>query len=132
MPHVLMRLVLIVARDIPLTAAGRSMADLASKLPTNVEATPTQTEVEVILPLAVQVNVRPRTEVDIMGEVPEEAEEITKEKAVDFFLGNKQRNSQTKGGLLQTTAFASTDRTLLARDYYLLDDTVLVKLEVNR
>jgi hypothetical protein len=50
----------------------------------------------------------------------------------DFFLGNKQRNSQTKGGLLQTTAFASTDRTLLARDYYFLDDTVLVKLEVNQ
>jgi len=48
-----MRLVLIVAKDTLLTAAGRSMADLASKLLTNEEATPTQTEVEVTLPLAV-------------------------------------------------------------------------------
>jgi hypothetical protein len=53
MPLVLMRLVLIAAKDIPLTAAGRSMAALASKLLTNEEATPTQTEVEVTLPLAV-------------------------------------------------------------------------------
>jgi hypothetical protein len=37
---------------------------------------------EVILPLAVQVNVRLRTEEDIVGEVPEEAEETIKEKAV--------------------------------------------------
>jgi hypothetical protein len=46
------------------------------------EDTPTQTEVEEILPLAVQVNVRLRTEEDIVGEVPEEAEETIKEKAV--------------------------------------------------
>jgi hypothetical protein len=58
------------------------MADLASKLLTNEEVTPTQTEVEEILPLAVQINVRLRTEVDIVGEVPEEAEETIKEKAV--------------------------------------------------
>jgi hypothetical protein len=77
-----MRLVLIVAKDTPLTAAGRSMADPASRLLTNEEATPTQTEAEVTLPLAVQVNVRPRTEVDIAGEVLEEAEETIKEKAV--------------------------------------------------
>jgi hypothetical protein len=50
---------------------------------------------------------------------------------IDFFLGNKQRNSKTSK-LLQTTAFASTDRTLLARDDYLLDETVLVTLGVNR
>ena len=52
---------------------------------------------------------------------------------VDFFLGNKQRNSKQRG-LLQTTALASTDRTLLARDdsLYLLDKTVLVTLGVNR
>jgi hypothetical protein len=42
-----MRLVLIAAKDICLTTAGRSMADLASKLLTNEEVTPTQTEVEV-------------------------------------------------------------------------------------
>jgi hypothetical protein len=77
-----MRLVLIAAKDILLTAAGRSMADMASKLLTNEEVTPTQTEVEEILPLAVQVNVRLRTEEDIMGEVPEEAEETIREKAV--------------------------------------------------
>jgi hypothetical protein len=77
-----MRLVLIAAKDIPLTAAGRSMADLASKLLTNEEVTPTQTEVEEILPLTVQVNVRLRTEVDIVEEVPEEAEETIKEKTV--------------------------------------------------
>jgi hypothetical protein len=58
------------------------MADLASNLLTNEEVTPTQTEMEVILPLAVQVNVRRRTEEDIVGEVPEEAEETIKEKAV--------------------------------------------------
>jgi hypothetical protein len=79
---VLMRLVLIAAKDILLTAAGRSMANLASKLLTNEEVTPTQTEVEEILPLAVQVNVRLRTEEDIAGEAPEEAEEIIKEKAM--------------------------------------------------
>jgi hypothetical protein len=77
-----MRLVLIAAKDILLTAAGRSMANLASTLLTNEEVTPTQTEVEVILPLAVQVNVRPRTEVDTTGKVPEEAEETIKEKAM--------------------------------------------------
>jgi hypothetical protein len=77
-----MRLVPIAAKDILLTAAGRSMADLASKLLTNGEDTPTQTEVEEILPLAVEVNVRLRTEEDIVGEVPEEAEETIKEKAV--------------------------------------------------
>jgi hypothetical protein len=77
-----MRLVLIAAKDIPLTAAGRSMADLASKLLTNEEVTPTQTEVEEILPLAVQVNVRLRTKEDIAEEVPEEAKETIKEKAV--------------------------------------------------
>jgi hypothetical protein len=43
-----MRLALIAAKDIPLTAAGRSMADPASKLLTNE-----QTEMEEILPLAV-------------------------------------------------------------------------------
>jgi hypothetical protein len=48
-----MRLVLIAAKDILLTAAGRSMANLASKLLINEEATPTQTEMEEILPLAV-------------------------------------------------------------------------------
>jgi hypothetical protein len=41
-----MRLVLIATKDIPLTAAGRSMADPASKLLTNEGATPTQTEME--------------------------------------------------------------------------------------
>jgi hypothetical protein len=82
MPLVLMRLVLIAAKDILLTAAGRSMADLASKLLTNEEVTPTQTEVEEILPLAVQVNVRLRTEEDIAGEEPEEAEETIKGKAM--------------------------------------------------
>jgi hypothetical protein len=77
-----MRLVLIAAKDILLTAVGRSMADPASKRLTNEEDTPTQTEVEVTLPLAVQVNVRTRTEEDIAEEVPEEAEETIKEKAV--------------------------------------------------
>jgi hypothetical protein len=77
-----MRLVLIAAKVIPLTAAGRSMADPASKLLTNEEVTPTLTEVEVTLPLTVQVNVRPRTEEDTAGEVPEEAEETIREKAV--------------------------------------------------
>jgi hypothetical protein len=77
-----MRLVLIAAKDTLLTAAGRSTADLASRLLINEEVTPTQTEVEATLPLAVQVNVRTRTEVDIAGEVPEEAEGTIKEKAV--------------------------------------------------
>jgi hypothetical protein len=77
-----MRPVLIAAKDTPLTAVGRNMADLASKLPTNEEVTPTQTEAEVILPLAVQVNVRTRTEEDIAGEVLDEAEETIKGKAV--------------------------------------------------
>jgi hypothetical protein len=77
-----MRLVLIAAKDTPLTAVGRSMADPASNLPTNEEVTPTQTEVEETLPLMVQVNVRLKTEEDIAGEVPEEAEEIIREKAV--------------------------------------------------
>jgi hypothetical protein len=77
-----MRLALIAAKDIPLTTVGRSMADLASKLLTNEEATPTLTEVEVTLPLAVQVNIRTRTEADTAGEVPEEVEETTRGKAV--------------------------------------------------
>jgi hypothetical protein len=77
-----MRLVLIAAKDTPLTAAGRSMADPASNLPTNEEVTPTQTEVEETLPLTVQVNVRLRTEEVIAGEVLEEAEETIKGKAV--------------------------------------------------
>jgi tRNA C32,U32 (ribose-2'-O)-methylase TrmJ len=77
-----MRLVLIAAKDIPLTTAGRSMADLASKLLTNKEVTPTLTEVEATLPLAVQVNIRPRTEADTVGEVPEEAKETIKGKAM--------------------------------------------------
>jgi hypothetical protein len=77
-----MRLVLIAAKDILLTAVGRSMADLASKLLTNKEVTPTRSEVKVTLPLAVQVNVRTGTEADIAGEEPEEAEETIKEKAV--------------------------------------------------
>jgi hypothetical protein len=77
-----MRLVLIAAKDTPLTAVGRSMADLVNNLPTNEEVTPTQTEVEEILPLTVQVNVRLRTEEVTAGEVREEAEEITKGKAV--------------------------------------------------
>jgi hypothetical protein len=77
-----MRLVLIAAKDIPLTAVGRSMADLVNNLPTNEEVTPTQTEVEEILPLAVQVNVRTRTKEDIAGEVLDEAEETIKGKAV--------------------------------------------------
>jgi hypothetical protein len=58
------------------------MADLASKLLTNEEVTPTQTEVEETLLLAVQVNVRHRTEEDIAGEALEEAEETIKGKAV--------------------------------------------------
>jgi hypothetical protein len=58
------------------------MADLVNNLPTNEEVTPTQTEAEVILPLAVQVNVRLRTEEVIAGEVLEEAEETIKGKAV--------------------------------------------------
>jgi hypothetical protein len=82
MPHVLMRLVLIVAKVIHLTYAGKSMADLASKLLTNVEVTPTQTEVEDILSLAVQVNIKPRTEADLAGEVLDETEDTIKEKAV--------------------------------------------------
>ena len=82
MPLVQIRLVLIAAKDIPLTAVGRNMADLVSNLLNNEEVTPTQTEVEEILPLTVQVNVRLRTEEDIVGEVPEEAEETIKEKAV--------------------------------------------------
>jgi hypothetical protein len=82
MPLVQMRRVLIAAKDTPLTAVGRSMAVLASNLLNNEEVTPTQTEVEVILPLAVQVNVRTRTEEDIAGEVPEEAEETIREKAM--------------------------------------------------
>jgi hypothetical protein len=77
-----MRLVLIAAKDTPLTAARRNTADLASNLPTNEEVTPTQTEAEVILPLAVQVNVRLRTEEVIAGEALEEAEETIKGKAV--------------------------------------------------
>jgi hypothetical protein len=71
-----------VCNNIPLTAAGRNTAGPASKLPTNEEVTPTQIEVEEILPLTVQVNVRTRTEVDTTGELPEEAEEIIKEKAM--------------------------------------------------
>jgi hypothetical protein len=82
MPLVQMRLVLIAAKDTPLTAVGRSMADLVNNLPTNEEVTPTQTEVEEILPLTVQVNVRPRTEEVIAGEVLDEAEETIKGKAV--------------------------------------------------
>jgi hypothetical protein len=58
------------------------MADLASKLLTNEEVTPTQTEEEEILPLAVQVNVRLRTEEVIAGEALKEAEETIKGKAV--------------------------------------------------
>jgi hypothetical protein len=77
-----MRLVLIAAKDTLLTAVGRSMADLVNNLPTNEEATPTRTEVEAILPLTVQVNVRPRTEEVIAGEALEEAEEIIKGKAM--------------------------------------------------
>jgi hypothetical protein len=82
MPLVQMRLVLIAAKDTPLTAVGRSMADLVNNLLTNEEITPTQTEAEEILPLAVQVNVRFRTEEVIAGEALEEAEEIIKGKAV--------------------------------------------------
>jgi hypothetical protein len=77
-----MRLVLIAAKDTPLTAVGRNMADPASSLLNHEEVTPTQTEVEEILPLTVQVNVRPRTEEDIAGEVRKEAEETIKGKAV--------------------------------------------------
>jgi hypothetical protein len=77
-----MRLALIAAKDTPLTAVGRNMADPASNLPTNEEVIPTRTEVTETLHLAVQVNVRLRTEVDIAGEVPEEAKEIIKGKAV--------------------------------------------------
>jgi hypothetical protein len=53
MPLVQMRLALIAAKDTPLTAVGRNTADPASKLLTNEGATPTQTEMEEILPLAV-------------------------------------------------------------------------------
>jgi hypothetical protein len=77
-----MRLVLIAAKDIPLTAAGRNTADLASNLPTNEEVTPTQTKAEVTLPLTVQVNVRTRTEEVIAEEALEEAEETIEGKAV--------------------------------------------------
>jgi hypothetical protein len=66
-----MRLVLIVAKVIHLTIAGRSTADLASKLLINMEATQTLTEVEETLLLTVQDNLRPRIEVDIVGEVLE-------------------------------------------------------------
>jgi hypothetical protein len=59
-----------------------NMADLVNNLLNNEEVTPTQTEVEEILPLAVQVNVRTRTEEDIAGEVLDEAEEIIKGKAM--------------------------------------------------
>jgi hypothetical protein len=82
MPLVQMRLVLIAAKDTLLTAVGRSMADLASNLLTNEEVTPTQTEMEVIVPLAVQVNIGLRTEEDIVGEVLEETEETIKEQAM--------------------------------------------------
>jgi hypothetical protein len=82
MPLVQMRLVLIAAKDTPLTAAGRNMADLASNLLTNEEVTPTQTEAELTSPLTVQVNIRTRTEEDITGKVPEEAEETIRGKAV--------------------------------------------------
>jgi hypothetical protein len=78
-----MRLVLIAAKGIPLTAVGRNTADLASNLPTNEEVTPTQIEAEgELYPFAVQVNVRTRTEEVIAGEVLEEAEETIKGKAV--------------------------------------------------
>jgi hypothetical protein len=77
-----MRLVLIAAKDTPLTTVGRSMADPASNLLNHEEATPTQTEAEEILPLTIQVNVRLRTEEVIAGEALEEAEETTKGKAV--------------------------------------------------
>jgi hypothetical protein len=82
MPLVLIRLVLIAAKDTPLTAAGRSMADPVNNLPNNEEVTPTQTEAEEILPLAVQVNARLRTEEVIAAEALEEAEETIKGKAV--------------------------------------------------
>jgi hypothetical protein len=77
-----MRLVLIAAKDTPLTAVGRNMADLVNNLLNNEEVTPPQTEAEEILPLAVQVNVRLRTEEVIAGEALEEAEETIKGKAV--------------------------------------------------
>jgi hypothetical protein len=77
-----MRFVLIAAKDTPLTAVGRNMADQVNNLLNNEEVTPTRIEVEVILPLTVQVNVRTRTEEVITEEVPEEAEETTREKAV--------------------------------------------------
>jgi hypothetical protein len=77
-----MRHVLIAAKDTPLTAVGRSMANLVNNLLTNEEVTPTETEAEVILPLAVQVNVRLRTEEVTEEELLEEAEETIKGKAV--------------------------------------------------
>jgi hypothetical protein len=77
-----MRLVLIAAKDIPLTAVGKSMADLVNNLLNNEEVTPTQTEAEEIFPLAVQVNDRLRTGEVIAGEALEEAEETIKGKAV--------------------------------------------------
>jgi hypothetical protein len=82
MPLVRMRLVLIAAKDTPLTAVGRNMADLVNNLLNNEEVTPTHIEEEEILPLTVQVNVRLRTEEVIAGEAQEEAEEIIKGKAV--------------------------------------------------
>jgi hypothetical protein len=72
----------IAAKDILLTAIGKSMADTANKLPINEGATPTLTEVEEILLLTVQDNVRPRTKEVTAAEAPEEAEEITRGKAV--------------------------------------------------
>jgi hypothetical protein len=96
-----MRPVLTAAKDTPLTAAGRSMADPASNLPTNEEATPTQTEVEEILPLTVQVNVRLRTEEVIAGEALEEAEETIKGKGraneVDAIVDSVQTNGPHGG-----------------------------------
>jgi hypothetical protein len=50
--------------------------------------------------------------------------------SIDFFLGNKQRNTKQKGS--PDSWFASMERILLARDHYLLDETVLVTLEVNQ
>jgi hypothetical protein len=82
MPLVQMRLVLIAAKDTPLTAVGRNMADLVNNLLNNEEVTPPPTEAEEILPLAVQVNDRLRTEEVIVGEALEEAEETIKGKAV--------------------------------------------------
>jgi hypothetical protein len=82
-----MRYVLIVRRITLLIVVGKCTANLPNALPLlHVEATPTVTEVEVMVPLAVQVNVRSRTKVDIVVEDPERAVPTIKEKNMPMKL----------------------------------------------